>query len=121
MDIVAFRDYVIEKKGVTEDLPFDESILAFRVGNKIFALTNLDAAEFSVNLKGKPEDNITNREKYPEAVTPGYHMNKKHWNTVFPNNGLTSQVFLQMVDESYDLVFQSLPKKLRDTLQNQEK
>ncbi|TVQ49566.1 MAG: MmcQ/YjbR family DNA-binding protein [Saprospirales bacterium] len=117
MDIVSFRDYVIEKKGVTEDLPFDESILAFRIGNKIFALTNLDAAEFSINLKGNPQDNITNREKYPEAVFPGYHMNKQHWNTVFPNKNLPAELFFQMVDQSFNLVYQSLPKKVRESLQ----
>jgi len=117
LDIDFLRNYCLLKKGVTEDLPFDESLLAFRVGNKIFALTNLNAEEFSVNLKGMPIENILHREQYPEAVFPGYHMNKMHWNAVFPNNNLPSELFLQMVDQSFNLVFQSLPKKVRESLQ----
>jgi len=117
LDIDFLRKYCLLKPGVTEDLPFDESVLAFRVGNKIFALTNLDAEEFSVNLKGRPQENILHREQYPEAVFPGYHMNKQHWNTVFPNNNLPSELFLQMVDQSFNLVFQSLPNKVRESLQ----
>lgn len=117
MDIITFRDYAVKKNGVTEDLPFDESILAFRIGNKIFALTNLDAEEFSLNFKGSSQENILHRELYPEAVFPGYHMNKQHWNTVFPNKNLPTELFFQMVDQSFNLVYQSLPKKVRESLQ----
>lgn len=111
LDIDNLRTHAFQKKGVSEDLPFDESVLALRVGNKIFALTNLDAEEFSVNLKAPPHQIIEWREEFPYAVQPGYHMSKKHWNTVFPNRGLNPELFFKMVDTSYESVLDTLPKK----------
>ena len=110
------RSHCFKKKGVSEDLPFDESVLALRVGKKIFALTNLDAEEFSVNLKAPPHQIIEWREQFPNAVQPGYHMNKKHWNTVYPNRGLKRETFLHMVDQSYRSVFDTLTKKLKSEI-----
>lgn len=83
----------------------------------MFALTGLDAAEFSVNLKCDPDEALALREKYP-AVIPGYHMSKVHWNTVYIDGSIPDRLILQMIDKSYALVVQSLPKKMRDLLLN---
>lgn len=85
MNIEAFRDFCLSKKGVTEAFPFDEDTLVFKVKNKMFALTSLskwEEGEYSINLKCDPELAVKLREKYPDDVSPGYHMNKNHWNTV---------------------------------------
>lgn len=111
-----FRDYCLNKTGVTEDMPFDDSVLVFRIGGKIFALTNLHSDEFSVNLKAEPALVQEWRESFPEIVMPGYHMNKKHWNTVYPNRGLENRIFFQMVNTSHDCVFAGLSKKVQREL-----
>jgi predicted DNA-binding protein (MmcQ/YjbR family) len=118
MDIEAFRAYCLTKNGVTEDFPFDEVTLVFKVMGKIFAITGLDAEDFSVNLKALPENCLEYRDRY-ESVIPGYHMNKKHWNTVFFDTGeIPESTLKQWIDDSYDLVVQGLTKKLRDELQS---
>jgi predicted DNA-binding protein (MmcQ/YjbR family) len=113
MDIEKLREYCIAKKGVTEEFPFDEVTLVFKVGGKMFALTNLDG-DFTVNLKCDPELAIELREKYP-SVTPGYHMSKIHWNTIAIDGSVSDKLILSWVDHSYDLVFKGLSKKMRDT------
>ena len=113
MDSQELRDFCLSKPAVTEDMPFDEHVLAFRVGGKIFALTNLSQEEFSVNLKAPPELITEWRELHPESVQPGYHMNKKHWNTVYPNRGLNREMFFEMVGTSYKAVLSKLPAKVR--------
>lgn len=110
MDVSNLRRFCLEKVGVTEDMPFDESVLALRVGGKIFALTNINNEEFSVNLKAHPDLIVQWREEYPDIVLPGYHMSKKHWNTVYPNRGLKPDQFFEMVNTSYEAVFRTLPK-----------
>ena len=115
MDIESFRDYCLAKPGVTEGIPFDSVTLVFKVMGKIFALTNINDFQ-SVNLKCDPEYAIELRERY-QAVNPGYHMNKKHWNTVMNNKDVSDEFLLKMIDQSYDLVVVSLPKTLRDELQ----
>ncbi len=112
MNIETFRTYCLSKKGVTESFPFDETTLVFKVGSKMFALTALDAPELKVNLKCDPEKAISLREQYPEII-PGFHMNKKHWNTVQFNSNIGVKLFKELIDHSYDLVVQSLPKKHR--------
>jgi len=112
MHIESFRTYCLSKKGVTESFPFDESTLVFKVGGKMFALTDLDTPELKVNLKCDPEKAISLREQYPEII-PGFHMNKKHWNTVQFNSNIGVKLFKELIDHSYDLVIQSLPKKHR--------
>ena len=108
-DIESFRNYCLGKSFVTEEFPFDESVLVFKVMGKIFALTNID--EFnSINLKCDPEKAIELREKY-EAIQPGYHMNKKHWNTVLLQTNIPIKLIHEMIDDSYNLVVKSLPKK----------
>jgi predicted DNA-binding protein (MmcQ/YjbR family) len=115
MDIVEFRDYCLSKPGVTEGFPFDDKVLVFKVANKIFALTDVDAF-VSINLKCRPDYALELRERYT-SVKPGYHMNKKHWNTVETDGDLPVHLLVELIDMSYDLVYQSLPKKVKDQLQ----
>jgi predicted DNA-binding protein (MmcQ/YjbR family) len=112
MNIEFFREYCLTKPGVTEDTPFDPDKLCFRVGNKIFAIIDIERFE-SVNLKCDPEKAILLREKH-NGIKPGYHMNKKHWNTVSFDGSVPSPLLLELVDHSYNLVFSSLPKNSRE-------
>jgi len=96
---------------VTEEFPFGEDTLVFKVMGKIFALTDVELFE-SINLKCDPEKAVQLREEYP-AVLPGYHMNKKHWNTVLMNEGLADRAIGEWIDDSYDLVVASLNKALQ--------
>lgn len=112
MNIEELREYCITKKGVTEGFPFDEVTLVFKVGGKMFALTNLDG-EPSVNLKCDPEKAIELREHYAEIV-PGYHMNKLHWNTVYMNGTLPENFLKELIDLSYNLILASLPRAKRE-------
>ena len=114
MHIEQFREYCLSLKGVTEEFPFGEETLVYKVMGKIFALTGLDNFE-SVNLKCDPELAIELRERY-DGVTPGYHMNKKHWNTVSTHAGIPDKLLYEWIRHSYDLVVSSLPKKLREEL-----
>lgn len=115
MDIEALRNHCIAKKGVTEEFPFGQETLVFKVMGKMFALTNIEDFN-SVNLKCAPETAIELREKYP-AVQPGYHMNKQHWNTVFIDGSIPDKLIRQWIDDSYALVVKSLPKKVRAELE----
>ena len=115
MNIEAYREYCLTKKGVTEAFPFDEDVLVFKVMNKIFALSSLSSDPFRVNLKCDPEWAITLREQH-EAITPGYHMNKKHWNTVLFETNLDDAFLKQLIDHSYEQVVKSLTKKLQAQL-----
>jgi len=115
MHIEAFREYCLSKKGVEETFPFDEVTLVFKVMGKMFALTGLERDEFTVNLKCDPEWSETLRESYP-AIQPGYHMSKKHWNTVSFEDDLEHKLLLQLIDHSYDLVVAKLKKADRELL-----
>ena len=108
MNIEEFRNYCLAKKGVTEDFPFDVETLVFKVMGKMFALTNIDHFE-SVNLKCDPDFAIELREKYLE-ITAGFHMNKRHWNTVNVSGILSNSFLMELIDHSYDMVVQKLPK-----------
>lgn len=118
MNIEELREYCLSRPGATEDFPFDETTLAFKVGGKIFALTSLDAQPLTVNLKCDPEWAVTLREQFSE-VQPGYHMNKKHWNTVVLEGNVKISDVKAWVDHSYDLVLRSLPKATRQSVQLQ--
>ena len=118
MDIESFRNYCLSLKGVTEELPFDENTLVFKVMGKIFALTDIDQFE-SINLKCDPEEAIILRENY-SAVTPGYHMNKKHWNTVVMDGSVSDKLITTWIDNSYDLVVSGLTKILKEELDSLE-
>jgi predicted DNA-binding protein (MmcQ/YjbR family) len=115
MDLEKIREYCLSKLGVTECFPFDQQTLVFKVGGKMFALIDVETPE-SINVKCDPEKAIELRERYP-AILPGYHMNKKHWNTVQLNQGLSDQLILSFLDESYQLVYQSLTKKQRSEIE----
>jgi predicted DNA-binding protein (MmcQ/YjbR family) len=115
MHIEALRDYCLSLPKVTEDFPFDESTLVFRVGGKIFLLTDIDEGK-SFNAKCDPERAIELRETYPDAIFPGYHMNKKHWNTVWLDGQLDPALLLDLIKHSYDLILKSLPAKKREEL-----
>ena len=118
MNIEYFREYCLSKPETIECLPFDENTLAFKVAGKMFALTDLLEPEFKVNLKSDPEKALELREKYDD-VLPGYHMNKKHWNTVMFEGSINDKILRQMIDESYELVVKSLKKADRDRISNQ--
>lgn len=111
MDIHLFRNYCLAKPGASEDTPFDADTLCFRVGGKIFAIIDIELFQ-SVNLKCLPEKAEEIRAQYP-SVSPGYHMNKKHWNTVPFDGSVSDSLIFQWVDHSYNLVFGSLPKKIQ--------
>lgn len=117
MNIEEFRSYCLSKKGVTEELPFGPTTLTFKVMGKLFALTNLDALEFSVNLKCDPEYADELRANY-SSIRPGFHMNKKHWNTLYIDEGtIGTKLFKDLTDHSYDLVVSKLTKKLKAELE----
>lgn len=119
MNIEDLRTYCLSKNKVTEDFPFDESVLTFKVINKMFALTNVDSEVLTVNLKCDPEYALELRERHPE-VKPGYHMNKKHWNTVECEGALGESFIQELIDHSYDLVVSKLPLKLRKEVRIEE-
>lgn len=110
MNIEEFRDYCLRKKGTEEALPFGPDTLVFKVMGKMFALTGLDSDEFTVNLKCDPARALQLRERYP-GIRPGWHMNKKHWNTVDFEGSLDEALLCELIDHSYDLVVAKLPKR----------
>lgn len=112
MHIESFRNYCLAKKGVEESFPFDEVTLVFKVGGKIFALTSLDRMEFLVNLKCDPEWAEELRAAYPE-IQPGFHMHKKHWNTVKFDGNVEDAFLCQLIDHSYALIIQKLPQRIK--------
>jgi predicted DNA-binding protein (MmcQ/YjbR family) len=116
MNIELLRNYCIAKKGVEETFPFDNDTLVFKVMEKMFALTSLNEP-VSVNLKCDPEYAISLREQY-DAIQPGWHMSKTHWNTVSFLGNLDDKFILELVDHSYDQVVKGLTKKLRAELES---
>lgn len=118
MDLAEFRDYCLIKPGASEETPFGPDVLVFKVGGKMFALAALDAVPTTVNLKCHPDLALDLRDRY-EQVKPGYHMNKKHWNTVEIEGGIPAVELRKMIDHSYQLVVESLPKTARPNLGRQ--
>ena len=116
MNIEELREYCIKKPEVTEEFPFDETTLVFKVMGKMFALTDLED-QFSVNVKCAPEDCIELRERY-SSVVPGYHMNKKHWNTIYIDGSIPDDLIYEWINNSYDLVVKKLTKKQQAELKN---
>lgn len=115
MNIEEFRIYCLSKKGATECLPFDNDTLVFKVLDKMFALTGL-SGDFILSLKCNPEKAIELREKYP-CVQPGYHMNKKFWNTIVIDGSITDVILYQWVDHSYDEVVKQMNRNKRTLLE----
>ena len=110
MDIETIREYCLAKKEVEEGFPFGETTLVFKVKGKLFLLAGLDNPVLQFNVKCDPEKAIEWREQYP-AVIPGYHMNKRLWNTVIVDGSISTRILKEMIDDSYRLVVKSLPKK----------
>ena len=118
MNIEQVRTYCLAKQQVTEHFPFDDNVLVFKVAGKMFLLTGLDTwekGEAAINLKCDPDYALELREQF-ESIEPGYHMSKEHWNTVRLYKGEIDWVFTkELIDQSYDLIVKSLPKKVQDT------
>jgi predicted DNA-binding protein (MmcQ/YjbR family) len=115
LNIEEFRDYCLQKKGVTEETPFGDDTLCFKVRGKIFALTDIESKPLSFNLKCDPDKAVSLREQY-DSVKPGYHMNKKHWNTIVADGSANRALLYEWIDHSYNLVVASLPKSQRQGL-----
>jgi predicted DNA-binding protein (MmcQ/YjbR family) len=111
LNVEQFRSYCLAKRGVTEEFPFGEETLVYKVMGKMFALADVTLFE-SINLKCDPEQAVELREEHP-AVQPGYHMNKKHWNTVLMDGSLPDKLVKNWIDNSYNLVVASLPAKVK--------
>jgi predicted DNA-binding protein (MmcQ/YjbR family) len=118
VNIESLRNYCLSKKGVTEEFPFDENTLVFKVMGKMFALADVEEFE-GINLKCEPEEAIQLREKY-DAVQPGYHMSKKHWNTIIMDGSIPDKLIYKWIDDSYVLVVDKLSKKDKSTLQKKK-
>ena len=116
MNELSLRSYCLKKKGATEDLPFGDDVLVIRVASKMFALIKSEDGVFRINLKCDPVLALQLRRKY-SSVTPGYHMNKKHWNSVYLDGSIPEEDIMQMVDHSYDLVFKGLKKSERKLIE----
>lgn len=116
MNIEEYRDYCISKKGVSEEFPFDKTTLVFKVMGKMFALADVDSFNF-INLKCDPEKAVEYREIY-NAIKPGYHMSKTHWNSVYVNEDVPDKMIYELIDDSYHLIVSSLTKKLQAELKS---
>lgn len=114
MNVEEFREYCFLKNGVTEELPFNEETLVFKVSGKMFALCGLRQIPFKLSLKCDPEKALRLREEY--RITGAYHMNKRHWNSIIPE-ALSPLMVRDMIDHSYDLVVRGLTKKQQQALQ----
>lgn len=124
MNLEKFRNYCLAKKGTTEDFPHGDIAAWYKVGGKMFAMTFIKDFKYEgemkppftfVNLKCDPERAENLRESYP-AIIPGWHQSKKHWNSVFMDGSLSDDLIEELIDHSYELVFQRLPKKLREAI-----
>jgi predicted DNA-binding protein (MmcQ/YjbR family) len=115
MNIEELRNYCLQKPGTVEEYPFGPDTMVFKAGGKLFLLAGLTEGD-RFNAKCDPERAIELRERY-EEVQPGYHMNKKHWNTVKMNGSLTGKQLRELIDHSYDLILNSLPAKTRKEIQ----
>lgn len=115
MNIEEFRVYCLSKKHVTESFPFDEQTLVFKVANKMFALSGLEHQPSTVNLKCNPERAIELRDEFSDII-PGFHMSKKHWNTITIEGDISNILILELIDHSYELVVKGFTKKLQKEL-----
>lgn len=115
MHIESFREFCLAFNGVTEGFPFDHKTIVFKVGGKMFALADIE--EFnSFNVKCDPELAVELRERY-QAVQPGFHMNKTHWNTVYIDQDMSDDLLFEQVRNSYTIILNSLPKKMKNEIQ----
>ncbi len=110
MNIEQLREYCLNKKDVEETLPFGPDTLVYKVKGKAFLLTGFDVSPLQFNVKCDPEHAIELREQYPQSILPGYHMNKKHWNTIIIDGTLSIKQLHQFIDDSYNLVLNGKKK-----------
>ena len=115
LNIEQIREHCLKKKAVTEEFPFDEETLVFKVAGKMFMLASVESIPLQINLKCDPEKAVELRVEY-DSVQPGYHMNKKHWNTVFIDGTIPERKMLDWIDDSYSLVVAGLTKTQRKNL-----
>ncbi|PJI08650.1 MULTISPECIES: MmcQ/YjbR family DNA-binding protein [Clostridium] len=115
MNLEDIKEYCKAKKGVKEDFPFDDTTLVMKVGSKMFLLTDINSSALKISLKCDPFISIDLRRDY-KAVEAGYHLNKKHWNTVTVGKDLDDEKIKFLIDISYDLVFKGLTKKEKETI-----
>jgi len=115
MNIETLREYCLSKPSSEEAFPFGPDTLVYKVNGKVFLIAGLDSQPLSFNVKCDPDKAIELREEF-DCVKPGYHMNKKHWNTIIMNGSLSNAQLKEMIDDSYNLIVQSLPKKERENL-----
>lgn len=115
MDTQDAREVLLGKGCVSEETPFGPELLVYKVGGKMFALLTIEQVPVRMNLKCDPERALDLRDRY-EGIIPGYHMNKKHWNTLLLDQSLTNMLIHELIDHSYELVFASLPKKMKEEL-----
>jgi predicted DNA-binding protein (MmcQ/YjbR family) len=112
------RNYILSKPGAFEDFPFGDDVPVFKVAKKMFALFNSDGDNLKINLKCDPSEALYLRETF-DAIIPGYHMNKKHWNTLLMDGSMPDQLVYQWIDDSYKLVVAQLPKGEQASLKNE--
>jgi predicted DNA-binding protein (MmcQ/YjbR family) len=120
MDIESLRDYCLSKPAAEETLPFGPDTLVYKVGGKIFLISSLNSETFRFSVKCDPEKVIELRERY-DCVQPGYHLNKKHWNTIIVDGTVSTSLLKEWIDHSYDLIVASLPAKTRDQVTRKNK
>jgi len=113
MNIETLQQYCLSKKGVTEELPFGPDTLVYKVGGKMFLLAPLDTDPLQFNVKCDPDEAEQLRSEFA-CVLPGYHMNKKHWNTIVADGTVSDKLLQRWIDSSFDLVFNSLPKNIKE-------
>jgi predicted DNA-binding protein (MmcQ/YjbR family) len=114
MNIEEIRTYCLSKRGVTEEFPFDESTLVYKVMGRMFLLTDLES-ELWINLKCDPSKAVELRDRYA-CVRPGFHMNKKHWNTVHVDGSVHNRLIREWIDHSYEMVVEKLTEKQKEQL-----
>jgi len=113
MDVENVREVLLAKENASEETPFGPEVLVYKVGGKMFALLTIEEVPVRMNLKCDPERSLDLRDRY-ESIIPGYHMNKKHWNSLVLDQTLPENLIQELIDHSYDLVFASLPKKVKE-------
>jgi predicted DNA-binding protein (MmcQ/YjbR family) len=115
MDAGELRTWCLRQPGATEGFPFGPSTSVFKVAGKMFALSALDRTPLEVSVKCEPELAVGLRASYP-AIRPGYHLNKRHWNTITIDGSIPDQLVRDFIEDSYDLIVSALPKKVREQL-----
>lgn len=115
LSLETLKNYCLSKKGVTECFPFDDETLVFKVSSKMFALTNINKQILQVNLKCEPFMSEDLRRDF-DAIKPGYHMNKKHWNTIILDGSIPNEKIFFLVDFSYELVYRGLKKSEKEAI-----